>query len=82
MGRGFAWLIRARMNPYWKLQLSSKPSKTSKLESGLLGRNFYRMGYITREQLIELAQPLKKMLWPIPIALGKCLRKTQRTVQP
>ncbi|CUS26948.1 glucose-1-phosphate thymidylyltransferase [Paucilactobacillus oligofermentans DSM 15707 = LMG 22743] len=61
MGRGYAWLDTGTHDSL--LEASSFIStiqKQQNLKVACLEEISYRMGYITREQLVELAQPLKK----------------------
>ena len=67
MGRGFAWLDTGT---HESLLEASNFIQTIENRQGLkvacLEEIAYEMGYINREQLIELAQPLKKKsVWPV-----------------
>lgn len=61
MGRGYAWLDTGTHDSL--LEASSFIStiqKQQNLKVACLEEIAYRMGYITREQVYDLAQPLKK----------------------
>ena len=60
MGRGFAWLDTGITKVSCKLLSTSRQFKFAKCPSSNLEEIAYRMGYITKEQVLELAQPLKK----------------------
>lgn len=61
MGRGFAWLDTGTHESLLEAGTFIETiEKRQNLKVACLEEIAYRMGYITREQLIELAQPLKK----------------------
>lgn len=61
MGRGFAWLDTGTHESLLEAGTFIETiEKRQNLKVACLEEISYRMGYITREQLIELAQPLKK----------------------
>ena len=61
MGRGFAWLDTGTHESLLEASTFIETiEKRQNLKVACLEEISYRMGYITREQLIELAQPLKK----------------------
>lgn len=61
MGRGFAWLDTGTHESLLEASTFIETiEKRQNQKVACLEEIAYRMGYITREQLIELAQPLKK----------------------
>ena len=61
MGRGFAWLDTGTHGSLLEAaQYIETVQRMQNLQVANLEEIAYRMGYITREQVIELAQPLKK----------------------
>ncbi|MDB6354114.1 glucose-1-phosphate thymidylyltransferase RfbA [Trichococcus sp. K1Tr] len=61
MGRGFAWLDTGTHESLLEAATFIETiEKRQNLKVACLEEIAYRMGYITREQLIDLAQPLKK----------------------
>ena len=61
MGRGFAWLDTGTHESLLEAATFIETiEKRQNLKVACLEEISYRMGYITREQLIELAQPLEK----------------------
>ena len=61
MGRGFAWLDTGTHESLLEAGMFIETiEKRQNFKVGCLEEIAFRMGYITREQLIELAQPLKK----------------------
>ncbi|MFV0559109.1 MAG: glucose-1-phosphate thymidylyltransferase RfbA [Enterococcus sp.] len=61
MGRGFAWLDTGTHESLLEASTFIETiEKRQNLKVACLEEISYRMGYITREQLFELAQPLKK----------------------
>lgn len=61
MGRGFAWLDTGTHESLLEASTFIETvEKRQNLKVACLEEIAYRMGYISREQLIELAQPLKK----------------------
>jgi glucose-1-phosphate thymidylyltransferase len=61
MGRGFAWLDTGTHESLLEAATFIETiEKRQNLKVACLEEISYRMGYISREQLIELAQPLKK----------------------
>lgn len=61
MGRGFAWLDTGTHESLLEASTFIETiEKRQNLKVACLEEISYRMGYITRDQLIELAQPLKK----------------------
>lgn len=63
MGRGFAWLDTGTHESLLEASTFIETiEKRQNLKVACLEEISYRMGYINREQLLELAQPLKKMV--------------------
>ena len=61
MSRGFAWLDTGTHESLLEAStFISTIEKRQNLKVACLEEISYRMGYITKEQLVELAQPLKK----------------------
>lgn len=61
MGRGFAWLDTGTHESLLEAGMFIETiEKRQNLKVACLEEIAYRMGYITKEQLVELAQPLKK----------------------
>ena len=61
MGRGFAWLDTGTHESLLEAaQYIETVQRMQNLQVANLEEIAYRMGYITREQVIALAQPLKK----------------------
>lgn len=61
MGRGFAWLDTGTHESLLEAGMFIETiEKRQNFKVACLEEIAYRMGYITREQLIQLAQPLKK----------------------
>lgn len=61
MGRGFAWLDTGTHESLLEASTFIETiEKRQNLKVACLEEIAYRMGYISREQLVELAQPLKK----------------------
>lgn len=61
MGRGFAWLDTGTHESLLEASTFIETiEKRQNLKVACLEEIAYRMGYINREQLVELAQPLKK----------------------
>jgi len=61
LGRGFAWLDTGTHESLLEASTFIETiERRQKLKIACLEEISYRMGYISREQLIELAQPLKK----------------------
>lgn len=61
MGRGFAWLDTGTHESLLEASLFIETiEKRQNLKVACLEEIAYRMGYINKEQVIELAQPLKK----------------------
>ena len=61
MGRGFAWLDTGTHESLLEASTFIETiEKRQNLKVACLEEIAYRMGYIDKEQLVELAQPLKK----------------------
>ena len=61
MGRGFAWLDTGTHESLLEASTFIETiEKRQNLKVACLEEIAYRMGYIGKEQLVELAQPLKK----------------------
>ena len=61
MGRGFAWLDTGTHESLLEAaQYIETVQRMQNVQVANLEEIAYRMGYITRDQVIELAQPLKK----------------------
>lgn len=61
MGRGFAWLDTGTHESLLEAATFIETiEKRQNLKVACLEEISYRMGYISREKLLELAQPLKK----------------------
>lgn len=61
MGRGYAWLDTGTHESLLEAaQFIETVQRMQKFQVANLEEIAYRMGYITLEQVIELAQPLKK----------------------
>ena len=61
MGRGFAWLDTGTHESLLEASTFIETiEKRQNLKVACLEEISYRMGYITRDQLVSLAQPLKK----------------------
>ncbi|MHC5249943.1 glucose-1-phosphate thymidylyltransferase RfbA [Enterococcus sp. LJL90] len=61
MGRGFAWLDTGTHESLLEASTFIETiEKRQNLKVACLEEIAYRMGYITKEQMVELAQPLKK----------------------
>ena len=61
MGRGFAWLDTGTHESLLQAaQYIETVQRLQNVQVGNLEEIAYRMGYITKEQVLELAQPLKK----------------------
>ena len=61
LGRGYAWLDTGTHESLLEASTFIETiEKRQNLKVACLEEIAYRMGYISREQLIELAQPLKK----------------------
>ena len=61
MGRGYAWLDTGTHDSMLEAaNFIAKIEKRQNLKVASLEEIAYRMGYINKEQLVELAQPLKK----------------------
>ena len=61
MGRGFAWLDTGTHESLLQAaQYIETVQRLQKVQVANLEEIAYRMGYITKEQVLELAQPLKK----------------------
>ena len=61
MGRGFAWLDTGTHESLLQAaQYIEKVQRLQNVQVANLEEIAYRMGYITKEQVLELAQPLKK----------------------
>lgn len=63
MGRGYAWLDTGTHESLLEASTFIETiEKRQNLKVACLEEIAYRMGYISKEELIELAQPLKKMV--------------------
>lgn len=72
MGRGFAWLDTGTHESLLEAGTFVETiEKRQNLKVACLEEISYRMGYISREELIELAQPLKKK-WIWSVHLTHC----------
>ena len=61
MGRGFAWLDMGTHESLLEASLFIETiEKRQNLKVACLEEIAFRMGYITKEEVIQLAQPLKK----------------------
>jgi glucose-1-phosphate thymidylyltransferase len=61
MGRGFAWLDTGTHESLLEASTFIETiEKRQNLKVACLEEISYRMGYITKEELLELAEPLKK----------------------
>ena len=61
MGRGFAWLDTGTHESLLEAsQYIETVQRMQNLQVAILEEIAYRMGYISREDVLELAQPLKK----------------------
>ena len=61
MGRGFAWLDTGTHESLLEASLFIETiEKRQNLKVACLEEIAFRMGYITKEEVIQLAQPLKK----------------------
>lgn len=76
LGRGFAWLDTGTHESLLEASTFIETiERRQKLKIACLEEISYRMGYISKEQLIELAQPLKKN------AYGQYLLHISKTVK-
>jgi len=76
LGRGFAWLDTGTHESLLEASTFIETiERRQKLKIACLEEISYRMGYISKEQLIELAQPLKKN------AYGQYLLHVSKTVK-
>lgn len=61
MGRGYAWLDTGTHDSMMEAaSFIATIQKRQNLKVACLEENAYRMGYISKEKLVELAQPMKK----------------------
>ena len=63
MGRGYAWLDTGTHDSMMEAaSFIATIQKRQNLKVACLEEIAYRMGYINKEKLVELAQPMKKMI--------------------
>ena len=72
MGRGYAWLDTGTHDSMMEAaSFIAIIQKRQNLKVACLEEIAYRMGYINKEKLVELAQPMKKRLWPIFVKISE-----------
>lgn len=72
LGRGFSWLDSGTHESLLEAsQFIETIEKRQSLKVACLEEIAFRKGYITREQLLSLAEPMKKSIWSIFNSTGR-----------